>query len=262
MLSYAYEKRVLDQDLRRPGPRGQPRLQWGYIIYRTAYGPGSDQLWQALLDQIQSYVRKSILYLSTTFRDEPDDPEEVAVRQQLASLFHLDTREDEQTLSGASMEAVREIANREAESLEAGMQEYDEEHQLETSVAILHRYGVFLYVDEQVLQQQAIRLRGDGGENQEKNPGWIKVVEVGYDGVGYGPHPRVGPQRYFGAMLSSIDALREVWDYLGARKLSLYAPPLRDGELAAMWDDISGGDPLPRDPVRVRIKEGAVLEFV
>ncbi|KAK3315447.1 hypothetical protein B0H66DRAFT_565376 [Apodospora peruviana] len=249
------------EHLVRDGPPGQPRLQWGFVIYRTAYGPGSDELWQSLLGQIQSAVQTSILALAqpSIFRpDEQVDPEHVAVCHQLASLFHLDTREDERTLGGASMDSVREIAKREVEAIEAaaagGMG--DDEHQLTRREANLHRNHVFLYVDDQVLQQQAIR-------QHDKTTGLIKVVEVDHDASRHGPHPRIGPQRDFGAMIACLDSLNKLWEDIEGEELSRFAPPMKDGDAAVMWDGGPGATSQTLgDTVSVRIRDGGILEFI
>ncbi len=262
-MSVSAAKRHL-QSLRRNGPPGQPLLQWGFIVYRTAYGPASDQLWQSLLETIRSAVRTSVLSLAERPRrlqydnTEVIPVEEAAACDELFSLFYLDVKENPQTLGGASIEAVRQIAKQAVAELPSvsRLEITDEpEVQDETSVdeaamhqleAYIHRSEVFLYIDDQVLQSAA----------HAPDP-WVKVVEVDYEPTRHRGNARWGPQRYFGAMGASVSSLFTLWDDLGGRELSGLAPETKDGEMAILWDGAFGHETVE---ARVRIKSG-VLDF-
>ncbi|KAI3542565.1 hypothetical protein CSPX01_06770 [Colletotrichum filicis] len=75
---------------------------WGFTIYRTAYGPGTDAQWRTLLDKIRAQVVSEIeCYLEAGDED---------VAAQLKSLFVLDARSDAALWDKS---AVRDCAGKE-----------------------------------------------------------------------------------------------------------------------------------------------------
>jgi hypothetical protein len=72
---------------------------WGFTIYRTAYGPSTDQRWQTLLEKIHTKTNAATSRVCQTTADDP------AV-QQVWSLFQPDAR-SEPALDDLSMEQLR-----------------------------------------------------------------------------------------------------------------------------------------------------------
>lgn len=77
-------------------------VHWGYTIYRTYYGPRSDEQWLELLKNITEGVGKGLTEL------EEADKEPAAVTK-ARDQFRLDARSDLATLDGLTMEDVRQV---------------------------------------------------------------------------------------------------------------------------------------------------------
>lgn len=260
------------------------RHQWGFIVYRTVYparddgssqgplapedptshqgqkspAPDWDSLWQALISTMYARTRASVLspITDTRLRNEPaaaGNEEWINACQELASLFHLEVKDDRAVLEGKTMQEVREMAQRERAAkraaADAALERVREAKKAAADVALERagddpderEYGeimsyayafqthVFLYVDEQVLLQ----FRDNRGTDSEP---WIKVVEVEYDPSEHRGNKRYGPQHYFGAMAAEVRRLKSLWSNLEGQSLSNVAIPLRvpvneDGEL-------------------------------
>ena len=76
---------------------------WGFTIYRTGYGPSSDQQWQDLIKQIQTYAYKNALRMTGATEDD-------AGFQEIWSLFRMDSRSDA-ALAGLDMDQLRQRYN-------------------------------------------------------------------------------------------------------------------------------------------------------
>ncbi|RFN43181.1 hypothetical protein FIE12Z_12583 [Fusarium flagelliforme] len=90
-----------------PGGRKNPAnaylyRHWGYPIYRTYYGPGSDESWNELLHSLKQQTRLGL----GAFEEE--DQEDV---QKLKDLFHLNSYEDPTTLEGLDVKGLRQFCN-------------------------------------------------------------------------------------------------------------------------------------------------------
>ncbi|KAJ5057730.1 hypothetical protein J3E74DRAFT_430759 [Bipolaris maydis] len=77
----------------------QPR---GFTIYRTYYGPGSDQQWDELIQAI-TIGAKDAIREKTKFTDDP------AMIAKVEELFKQDTRSDPTVLEGLTLEEVRQL---------------------------------------------------------------------------------------------------------------------------------------------------------
>ncbi|KAF2438307.1 hypothetical protein P171DRAFT_371553 [Karstenula rhodostoma CBS 690.94] len=75
---------------------------WGFTVYRTAYGPSSDEHWHALLEDIRADVLEQLTGPDGTCQAEP-------VAQHILSLFHLDVRSDPAVLNYLKMDALRKV---------------------------------------------------------------------------------------------------------------------------------------------------------
>ncbi|KAF4331799.1 hypothetical protein FBEOM_14430 [Fusarium beomiforme] len=77
--------------------------QWGFTIYRTYYGPGSDQNWKMLLGALEQQTR-----LAFGVYEEKEGADQGSLHR-LKELFYLDTRDDESLLDGLDIPAIRQI---------------------------------------------------------------------------------------------------------------------------------------------------------
>ncbi|KAF2743762.1 hypothetical protein M011DRAFT_379072, partial [Sporormia fimetaria CBS 119925] len=127
--------------------------KWGFTIYRIAYGPGSDQHWQTVLDKIHTQISED------TVGCHPAD----AAAQQVLELFHLDARSDP-ALDGLDQSQLRQLYKDAVGGQPMGADDP------------IRR--VFLLVDDEVM------------ESVSRKDFFIKCVEVDYDPAKYKPHPR------------------------------------------------------------------------
>jgi hypothetical protein len=140
---------------------------WGYTIYRTYYGPGSDEQWLKLLKNITDGVGKGLTGL------EEADKEPAAVTK-ARDQFRLDARLDSATLHGLTLENVRQVY------LEGSGGQPIRGTQRRNQGTV-----IFLLADAQVLQDPDLRL--------------LKVADARYDPVAAVPRNTwSGPQRNFG----------------------------------------------------------------
>ena len=198
--------------------------QWGFTVYRAAYGPTSDQSWQSLLGAIQSGIRAQVLSLADgTKLPGADDTVQAAADEadsceELLSMFHLEVKSEPEVQDGKSINETRQII-KEAESGQ------DQEASLAASFT---QRGIFLYVDDEVLQAV---------ESATPAP-WIKVVEIDYDAAKHKGNRRTGGQRYFGWMIASTTSLFTLWDDLGGKNMWSIAPWAEDGNMTVVWDGV------------------------
>lgn len=76
--------------------------QWGFVIYRTYYGPESDQQWTMLIKHISTTVLAGL----RKYQDQGEDPKAVSI---LSANFKLDARSDPTALNGLTMDQVSQL---------------------------------------------------------------------------------------------------------------------------------------------------------
>src|SRR3569833_196170 len=180
---------------------------WGYTIYRTAYGPGSDERWQQFLAVLQKKVADEVAGEGGLAEDV--DPNRYC--DKLHSMFRLDTKSEAEALNAASMDRVRELfrGNPDREPL----------------AAKYAKRGVFLYVDDEVFA--AI---------EAKQP-WVKAVEADYEPESHRGNWRTSGQRYFGWMMVADEGLWRLWDVLELKPLWSVAPWTdQQGNHTVVWE--------------------------
>jgi hypothetical protein len=174
---------------------------WGFTIYRTGYGPLSDQQWQRLLQTIQTRAYEGALSATESTEDNSGF-------LQLWSLFRLDARSDP-ALAGLDMDQLRQLYN----SGEGG-QPMNADYNL-------HR--IFLFADDEVLSDPTASI--------------VKCVDADYRAEDYIPrNKRMGGQRYFGWMRMRAGSVAELWVCLDLFEMSTIAPLTIGGSHLAVWD--------------------------
>jgi len=73
---------------------------WGFTIYRTAYSPESEPLWQTLLAKIHAQVEENIMGLDASQKYD-------SVAQHIMSLFRLNVYSDPDMLKDLDMNSLR-----------------------------------------------------------------------------------------------------------------------------------------------------------
>jgi hypothetical protein len=86
----------------KAGEEEQYRRPWGFTIYRTSYGSGSEEQWQKLLQKASDSARNRLLKQEGV-EENPD------ATTKALDLFSLDPRSDPERLEGLSLEAVRQL---------------------------------------------------------------------------------------------------------------------------------------------------------
>jgi len=163
--------------------RVQLLVRWGYTIYRTYYGPGSDEQWTRLLKNITDGVERGLPEMDGAGRM----PDAVAKAKY---QFRLDARSLPTTLNDLSMEDVRQVY-REGSGGQPmrGVQCNDWQN------------AIFLLADAQVLQDPDLSL--------------VKVLDADYDPVRAVPtNPRYGPQRNFEWLNIPTTAVLDFYNYV------------------------------------------------
>ncbi|KAF5576581.1 hypothetical protein FPANT_10865 [Fusarium pseudoanthophilum] len=77
--------------------------QWGFNIYRTYYGPGSDEAWNMLLYALEHQTR-----LAFGFYDGREDADQRDV-DILKNLFFVNAHADQSVLDGLDNEGIRKL---------------------------------------------------------------------------------------------------------------------------------------------------------
>ncbi|KAH5131207.1 hypothetical protein HBH70_177090 [Parastagonospora nodorum] len=193
---YRYPDRIImpEED------REQFLRPWGFIIYRTFYGPDSDESWTKLLQTITAGVRAGL--------NKMDGAEDTAATAKVLGLFKLDARSDPALLAGLTLEDVRKLYLEEG----PGAQLINMDN---------GPWRLFLLADAEVLGEADLRL--------------LKVVEGDYDPIDRVPkNTRGGPQRYFGWLTMSSTTVAELWDELYSYYLWELAGGTT-GEPGAFW---------------------------
>jgi hypothetical protein len=177
---------------------------WGYTVYRTAYGLSTDQRWQQLLEKIQT---RAYAATSRVCEATADDP---AV-QRVWSLFRLDTRSDP-TLEGLSMEQLRLLYR----NGDGGV----------PMNADLRSHRMFLVADEEVLSDADAFL--------------VKCVEADYEAADHVPrNTRMGAQWYFGWTRIRSSEIVELWKELEFNDLERIAPRTVAGSHPEVWENMA-----------------------
>jgi hypothetical protein len=177
---------------------------WGYTIYRTAYGPSTDQRWQQLLEKLQTQAYAATLKVCETTADDP------AV-QQVWTLFRLDARSDP-ALEGLSMEQLR-------------LRYRNGDGGIPIKPALLQQ-RVFLLADEEVLSDAGASL--------------VKCVEADYEALDHVPrHTRYFGQRYFGWMPMNTAEIVALWKELEGESLERIAPETIGGSHLVIWESMA-----------------------
>jgi hypothetical protein len=155
---------------------------WGFTIYRTHYGPGSEEQWCRLLQTMHAGAQDGI----ENMWQAEDYP---AIMSKSWDLFRLDARSDADTLDGLTLENVRQVYVDKAGG--APM----------PNVPHRHPWHVFFLADAEVLRDPDLRM--------------IKVVAAEYDAERAVPkNRRYGPQRYFGWITMPATATLNLWRQL------------------------------------------------
>lgn len=100
---------------------------WGFTVYRTYYGPGSDQNWNTLRNKAKEEADKELMACVYDGNDE--------TAEKLKPLFRLDARSDPALLDGLSLAELCKVYKDKA----GGEPEP------------VHECCVFLVADEQIL---------------------------------------------------------------------------------------------------------------
>jgi hypothetical protein len=177
---------------------------WGYTIYRTAYGPSTDQRWQQLLEKLQTQAYAATLKVCETTADDP------AV-QQVWTLFRLDARSDP-ALEGLSMEQLR----------------------------LRYRNGDGGVPIQPALPQQRVFLLADEEVLSDADASLVKCVEADYEAADHVPrHTRMGGQSYFGWMPLKTGEIVALWKELEYLTLEEIAPPTIGGSHLVIWESMA-----------------------
>lgn len=187
---------------------------WGFTIYRTAYGgEQSDRHWQALLDKIRAEAEEETRRYGT-------DEAARAAGGRLRALFRLDARSDAARLDGASDDRLREL-------YKAGEPGADGKPPVMHAAPPRRRH--FLVADARVLE--------DAGAGRRF---WARCVQADYAPEDYASrNPRVFVGQYFfGWMQMTTRSILDLWSDLYLRDLEQIAPRSSDPERrdAALYD--------------------------
>jgi len=160
-----------------PGEMDKWLEPWGFTTYRTYYGPGSEQQWYRLLQNMTNAAKHEL----SQNCDPNDDPNTIS---KLEDLFSLDPRSDPETLNGLTLDEVRQV--------------YKDKTGGKPISADLNIYSCFIVADAEVLKDNELRF--------------IKLAESDYDPTVQIPsHSRIGPRRYFGWIRMSSLRLLSIW---------------------------------------------------
>lgn len=195
---------------------GNPPDDWGFTIIRTAYGPGTDEQFQSLMDRMEAGVHSSLMAYAAPRCSDPDgevDRVMEGLAEEVLRIFLLRIKSNKDVLDGASIEAIREMMKDEG-----------------PGEPPLNGLGVVLLVDQEVLE-----LAPRAGAREP----WLKVLELNYLPEMHKGNVRV-PQYYFGWMILCSTFLWSFWNMLYLRELCVFAPAADpNGRLVKVWDGAS-----------------------
>ncbi|KAL6401423.1 hypothetical protein AUP68_15293 [Ilyonectria robusta] len=134
---------------------------WGFTIYRTYYGPHSDQYWNMLLGALKQQTLLSLGY----YEDNEDERGDLGDLEIVKKQFHLDPREDASLLDGLDVHGIRELCTN--------------EDPCDRTMAA-HRYRHVLLADESVLNDIAngvsiVKAVAFEWEEGDENWGWMRI---------------------------------------------------------------------------------------
>jgi hypothetical protein len=169
---YEFPDRVI-----QPDERDQFLVPWGFTIYRTFYGSGSDEQWTKLLQTITAGTKHRL--------SEMEGDEDNAITTKILQLLNLDARSDPTLLNDLTLDDVRRLYVD-----GTGGQPMNVAHD---------PWRVFLVADAQVLQDPHLGL--------------LKVVAADYDSVTAAPRDGL-PQKYFGWITMPSATIVDLWGEL------------------------------------------------
>ncbi|KAJ4381341.1 hypothetical protein N0V86_003690 [Didymella sp. IMI 355093] len=167
---YEFPDRVVQPD----EDRDQFLVPWGFTIYRTFYGPGSDEQWSNLLQTITTGTKHGL--------SKMEGGEHTVVTTKISELLYLDARSDPTLLNGLTLEDVRNL--------------YVDGTGGQPMNVANDPWRVFFIADAQVLQDPHLGL--------------LKVVAAGYDSVAAAPRNGLR-QRYFGWITMPSATVVDLW---------------------------------------------------
>lgn len=191
---------LLEQTLYVPGEftvydHGPIYTPWGFTVYRTSFGPSTDEQWQLLLQEISAKMHEEI----SAYKDEDPD-----AASKLISLFRLDSRSDQNTQAGLTLDQLRDHYKNSVDGTPMNTE----------------GLRIFLVADEEVLTAVS------GGIL------WIKCVQADYEAADYVPkNTRVwggGRQTFFGWGKLTLRSLVEFWGLTAPWNLEKVTEPTVD----------------------------------
>ncbi|XEV01128.1 hypothetical protein FSHL1_006415 [Fusarium sambucinum] len=174
---------------------------WGFTIYRTYYGVGSDRQWENLI----ATARRGVLakLIEVVGEQNRDETEEVA------SWFYLDARSDIDLLDGVDFQTTRKLYN----------------NQTGTHLPV-DGVHVFLIADEEALG------------SADKGRYFLKAVDADASGLETENDDGTEEPKYWGWMRIGSDQLQELWG-INPRYNMLWA--VNEAELHELvWEGNSG----------------------
>lgn len=149
---------------------------WGFTVYRTFYGPGSDTHWDTLIDAV---TRQTLLALGYHEKDKifnddikrhwgkySDKSEYLEDINRLKKLFRLTTREDALLLDGLDIPQIREVCRKELPQARENIE--------------VAKHCFALVADEKVLKYIArgvfvITVIAYDQDEDRFSPGWVRM---------------------------------------------------------------------------------------
>ena len=198
---------------------GLEYANWGFPIYRTAYGGSTDQHWKTLVDTIRQQVPEEMEYYRPGSampengfggRDNAPNPDAPSI---MLSLFRLDTHSDPELLDGANIDRVRQI--------------YLDNLPNTAYRHITSQRQLFLLADAEVLAAVA---RGDS---------WIKICDPLYKPENYiARNSRIMAKGlwFLGYMWMTTRGLFCLWSILFDATIHILAPRPVSQRLTEVWN--------------------------
>ena len=193
--------------------------EWGFTVYRTAYGLSTDTSWNALIQTIRVNLQATISHYYEN-RDYPTPKDEKEAGKLLLDLFRLDVREG-LNLKDKSLDDLRDSYHKEPFSWKKVYDPSDPIKSYDQPTP-----DVFFVADAQVLKAV------------ETGTYIFKCVDADWYHRNYKPHPRV-PQRYWGWMPMTPLALLPLWQQIndGGFVLENVAPSAHSEDTIPTWCD-------------------------
>ena len=210
LLQSSLPKKFLDKPFPPEAKAEDIYDQWGFTIYRTAYGGATDAYWEALLQTIHANLRACIKCYHA--EDKPREGEEEAGKV-LLEFFRLDERSG-LNLEGKTLDELRDSYHKEPFCW-GRLDPFEEQEQ--------PRPAVFLVADAEVLRRV------------EFGTFVFKCVDVDFYQRDYVPNSRV-IQNYWGWMPMSPVAILPLFQRLqDGSALEDFAPSAGPTQTMATW---------------------------